>query len=786
MSKRNKAAALALVILAMASALASCYWTGGEEKEAQGAKADGSTLSASFGGKAYDSFMELSDDGTLDESADITFTATHTLGGSEVRGALFDFEIDAEGVELTEWGTKGRQCSLRLSDLKWLGTYRITAKSRLGREFDRTITVLLTSPVQKLEVSYALTSDGTGGKLTDEMKSGSITGVKQKLTLAAGGTYSLKATVSPLGSARTLLCSSTDTQSAYFTSVSGSEAELALPGADGAVFEIRISLGRTNVLVSAEVTLSDISDAEIEDWSEQAARERTLSFAANTAEEPDRSYEYVLNVDGFSSGKEVLFSIDAEEGLADSDAPEDARHPYGKGDRLPLGSLELEQWLADSPHHRLRRNDSARWYRIMTLTGSMPDDSAETEPEGGWPARNKLSVTWNSATRRISIRPLADTVWDRRRRNAHHYIYFKYADDEEWRWRWRVTVGGVMEGISLYYMDPEDETRRIPLEDHVIGAGDRTSFYVRAAYEPFHSYQPSDEMLFYVSASDEETREYSVNGNRVRLPVPADADSATGKCMRINDADLVRDGTTLADIRTADGSPLSYYARKPMSSGECSLYLRYSDAGETCVLVALDWRTGKSKTFKLWKDDSSSTVTVRSVREAPNELLKYRNQKGKRFYSTKAVAADDRGTPCEADGTLDTGYAGTAGTADDPYAQKYPLTVQKGYERRRTFLIPYDEAVTIDVDANFEIESIQGDVSSAEAQAVLGKFQTGISSDPHSAQVTIASQWAIAKISDRDEMCRIDSCTSTYDGISIDLKINSDITVPLRLVLYYR
>ena len=251
MSKRNKAAALALVILAMASALASCYWTGGEEKEAQGAKADGSTLSASFGGKAYDSFMELSD-GTLDESADITFTATHTLGGSEVRGALFDFEIDAEGVELTEWGTKGRQCSLRLSDLKWLGTYRITAKSRLGREFDRTITVLLTSPVQKLEVSYALTSDGTGGKLTDEMKSGSITGVKQKLTLAAGGTYSLKATVSPLGSARTLLCSSTDTQSAYFTSVSGSEAELALPGADGAVFEIRISLGRTNVLVSAD------------------------------------------------------------------------------------------------------------------------------------------------------------------------------------------------------------------------------------------------------------------------------------------------------------------------------------------------------------------------------------------------------------------------------------------------------------------------------------------------------------------------------------------------------
>lgn len=111
--------------------------------------------------------------------------------------------------------------------------------------------------------------------------------------------------------------------------------------------------------------------------------------------------------------------------------------------------------------------------------------------------------------------------------------------------------------------------------------------------------------------------------------------------------------------------------------------------------------------------------------------------------------------------------------------------MQRGYEKRRTFFIPYDEVISIDVFSNFEMTSINGELS-IEAQTVLGKFQTGISSDPYTANIQVGSQWAIGKTDDRAEMKRIDSCSSDFQGINIDLIINTEFVIPLRLVVYYK
>ena len=134
---------------------------------------------------------------------------------------------------------------------------------------------------------------------------------------------------------------------------------------------------------------------------------------------------------------------------------------------------------------------------------------------------------------------------------------------------------------------------------------------------------------------------------------------------------------------------------------------------------------------------------------------------------------------------LDTSYSGVTATLSDPYIQKYPYTVQHGYEKRRTFFIPYDEVISIDVLSNFEMTSINGELS-IEAQTVLGKFQTGISSDPYTANIQVGSQWAIGKTDDLAEMKRIDSCSSDFQGINIDLIINTEFVIPLRLVVYYK
>ena len=134
---------------------------------------------------------------------------------------------------------------------------------------------------------------------------------------------------------------------------------------------------------------------------------------------------------------------------------------------------------------------------------------------------------------------------------------------------------------------------------------------------------------------------------------------------------------------------------------------------------------------------------------------------------------------------LDTSYSGVTATLSDPYMQKYPYTVQHGYEKRRTFFIPYDEVISIDVLSNFEMTSINGELS-IEAQTVLGKFQTGISSDPYTANIQVGSQWSISTSSDRADLKRIDSCSSTFQGINIDLIINTEFVIPLRLVVYYK
>lgn len=82
--------------------------------------------------------------------------------------------------------------------------------------------------------------------------------------------------------------------------------------------------------------------------------------------------------------------------------------------------------------------------------------------------------------------------------------------------------------------------------------------------------------------------------------------------------------------------------------------------------------------------------------------------------------------------------------------------------------------------------SINGELS-IEAQTVLGKFQTGISSDPYTANIQVGSQWSVANpYYDHKYMKRIDSCSSDFQGINIDLIINTEFVIPLRLIVYYK
>ena len=122
-------------------------------------------------------------------------------------------------------------------------------------------------------------------------------------------------------------------------------------------------------------------------------------------------------------------------------------------------------------------------------------------PAQGWPDRERFRVSYNSVTRRIRIKPLADTVWNRRGANSHHYIYFKYSDDTQWRWRFRVMVGGVTEGLRLMCKKrtgdswgvPEDKT--IAIED-----GDPLKYEIRAEFLPTVP-SANQHLLFYLSDS---------------------------------------------------------------------------------------------------------------------------------------------------------------------------------------------------------------------------------------------------------------------------------------------
>lgn len=670
---------------------------------------------------------------------------------------------------ISEVGNEGRKVSINLANLA-VGTYKITAICNEIKTVTATYTIWIKSSLSRLIVSYSLDSQYSQKGLKKEQISGSITELNRSLSLPTNTKYNFVVSdrAGKIDNISNLSLSSTSSKAGFYYTT-GDSGSFYLKEESGKTITLTFDIaGREGIAISVDITLEDNSQSHLEPAETEILKEEIYSFIANPNDYLDKAYDYNFVVDTAEfAPRYPKFSIDAEIW----------------NDEAEIAFLEAKN---NHKEYIPQINDNAVWM-------------SETEFSVVRNNEEKFKVRVNGDLKKISIIPLKNTtaVYNGTEYNQHFYLYWKWKDEtgNSYRGKYRIMVGGVLEDIDLFYYMDSEETKKIPAESHKINAGDQTSFYLHANYAPFNSMQASDKILFYVSESDDEKtyKTFTLNSQSVKLPVPVKRETAVGKCMKINDADLAditdtENINTVAGISYSDGSALDYYSLKSMETGECSLYLRYLDSGETCVFVAVDVRTGIFRTYKLWKDDSSNTVTVKSVNPAPLSLYMYKNKRGKCFYSTTTMSEDDRGTSCTLYNAtpLDTSYSGVTATLSDPYIQKYPYTVQHGYEKRRTFFIPYDEVISIDVLSNFEMTSINGELS-IEAQTVLGKFQTGISSDPYTASIQVGSQWSVANPdSDHPYMKRIDSCSSDFQGINVDLKINTEFTIPLRFIVYWR
>lgn len=561
-----------LFILTICVLISSCNY-GIFDKD----KPNKSILEVNFGDKIYSSdnkefqITHNVDTSNL-RSGYFVFKATHYKDNEAKK---FPFSFSSDDVTIKSFGQAGYECAVDLLDLTELGTYRIYCKSSVDSSMDHIFVINLVSNLKNVVADYEIQEEykKDGLEYTQEMISGTITSYTKNIELVAGAVYNIyvrdSQTEEPV-SIRTIY-PQVDGDSIYFRNTNTNHTEMVCLTHDKASNYIKIKVGKTDISVGCNITLKDISSASIEERSITTESEYVISLKKNTIENPDKCYDYNVNINSVSpQPQEILYSIDAE--------------------------IFDEEAFLNEDYYKPSINPDAHWLSRTQLIYTYENET-------------KFKIDTDGVLHTFSVTPINDTTFDMASKNLHCYIYAKYREDKEYRWKWRIMVGGILEGIQLLTYNNTDGEKVIE-KDLEIKQGDTTGWIFRAKYIPTTT--GSLNTLWYIAESKQPQIFTDSNSVQFRAPQPAAKNSMSNKVLNFMGG--VNDEKTIGDFTAY------YYFEETAVNGVSELWTNYNAIGENCILVALNTDTYMYNCFGI-NNFMESTVVVRGVNYTSKEVI---------------------------------------------------------------------------------------------------------------------------------------------------------------------
>ena len=753
--------------------------------------ADSSTISATFNGNDYEESLTINvDDENTNLNGFITITAVHMKSEEKVYSKGFDFSSEDLSLIVDDDNT----CRINAAEIQYLGTLVVYAKSRINSKFDKTFIINLESSLSSIKINYSLVNDNSKLNLDTSLKSGVINSLTKELTMVKGGNYNLEVLSEDEtyeGSIKTIIPSSADTSSFIFSSITGNTCLLSVIGKDKAQAKITINVGRTKIKLDFYVEIKDVSKESISPYKITKKSEKNICLLANGSEDPDKSYDYQVNIEDVVDGRALQFSINAENITATRDAPVGSKYQYKKGDLLEMGTLKFEQYIKDNPAEDLEINEDADWYNEFNAEFKGEKDNSGTIVE-----QTFYKISFSRISKVFSIIPLEDTVWMDGSENLHSYLYMKYEDDENYRWKYRILIGGVLEGMQFVLVESNTSEEEEEIVDNTITIqdGDTTGWIFRLKYIP--TTYKDNETYFYIGSASS-TYGYTILNKTINLPIPAGmtkdnkkVDESLNKTINLSGLTSATDdvnGDAIPTTDTTSNLKVKQYVKFDKSDlGYHNLWATYGNNGEDISITAINSASGENTTIYI-KNKQTSSITVKSVKGGLREA----GEKS-RVYSEGSVPKEVYVAPYttrkSGSSTIYTMKASLSTNYNNSYIQEYPNTLKEDAITARTFYTSINSDLDIKVDSYFNISSSYVRFGEDAAKYITSAEITESVLTKNSITLTITTRYKSLLATTTSTYPDFGSCLTDKYGTYLYLTIigenNETYTIPLRIIIY--